>query len=275
MSQNLKNKILAVIVNYGDEQFNYLRQVVKSLKSFMNYKVTVVINSNIDVPIDDVDKINIIKLEDYKMLPLTCRKVLWENRNNFDIFIYSENDHLFLESHVEKHVEYSEILPQNRIPGLIQFEENETGRFYPGYHSGFDWDFKKVETYGGKKFGHFSNLHQASFILTRNQLNRVSQKFDFTKMVLDKESLRKRIYRRLMRYVGIKIKWPYNYDSQCKACTDIYLYGGMKKVICISEFEQNLIHHLPNLYIEGEKGRLKLGSSHDRMEVALKRLLEK
>jgi hypothetical protein len=33
-------KILAVIVNYGDEQLNYLEQVVHELKSFKIYKNT-------------------------------------------------------------------------------------------------------------------------------------------------------------------------------------------------------------------------------------------
>ena len=37
-------KILAVIVNYGDEQLNYLEQVVHELKSFIKYDVTVIVN---------------------------------------------------------------------------------------------------------------------------------------------------------------------------------------------------------------------------------------
>ena len=47
----------------------------------------------------------------------------------------------------------------------------------------------------------------------------------------------------------------------------------MKKLICISEFEDNLIHHLPNLYIEGLKGRNKLMSDSARMNSALNQLL--
>jgi len=45
-------------------------------------------------------------------------------------------------------------------------------------------------------------------------------------------------------------------------------------MICISEFEDNLIHHLPNLYIEGSKGRNKFRSDDDRMKNALKKLLQ-
>ena len=42
-----KNKVLAVLVNYSNEQLEYLQQVVSRLKSFKKYEVTVMVNSNI------------------------------------------------------------------------------------------------------------------------------------------------------------------------------------------------------------------------------------
>ena len=79
-------KILAVLVNYGDEQIDYLEKVVDQLKQFKKYEVTVIINSNIPLEIKGADKVNIIKLEDYQLLPLTCKTVIWENKDNYDIF---------------------------------------------------------------------------------------------------------------------------------------------------------------------------------------------
>ena len=40
-------KILAVLVNYGSEQINYLKRVVEQLKSFDRYQVDIILNSNI------------------------------------------------------------------------------------------------------------------------------------------------------------------------------------------------------------------------------------
>lgn len=83
------------------------------------------------------------------------------------MFIYGENDHLFLEEHIDKHIQYSKILPKNRISGLIQFEEDHTGKYFPALRADFEWSLNSVEIYDGKKFAHFTNVHQASFILTK------------------------------------------------------------------------------------------------------------
>ena len=120
----MKKNLLAVLVNYGDEQLDYLQEVITKLKSFKNFNVTVVVQSNIALSTNGIDTLNVVTLEDYQLLPLTCRKEIWDRRNDYDVFIYGENDHLFLEKHVEKHLEYETILPDNRITGLIQFEEN-------------------------------------------------------------------------------------------------------------------------------------------------------
>ncbi len=270
-----KLKLLAVLVNYGDEQIGYLAEVVSGLKEFKQFNVTVIVQSNVALNIVGVDKVNIVKLEDYQLLPLTCRKVIWDNRDDYDVFLYGENDHLFLEKHVEKHLEYEKILPENRITGLIQFEENEKGRYYPGYHHHFDWKYNSVETYKGLKFAHFSNTHQATFILSKSQLLKVNKRFDFNSLVDDPPlSPMDKVLNKLKRIIHKPLKYPNDYSVKCKVNTDVYDYGGMKKLICISEFEDNLIHHLPNIYIDGLKGRNKFRSYEDRMNSALKKLLK-
>jgi len=251
----MKN-ILAVLVNYGEEQLEYLQQVVTELKSYSKYKVTVVVHSNIPLEtIEGIDQVNVIEMENYQLLPMTCRQVIDQEAENFDYFIFSENDHLWKESHVDRFIEYQSILPENRIAGLIQYEVNSTGRYYPAYHAHYDWDYNSVEEYGGKKFAFFTNVHQASFILSKDQLTRIKKEKDFTQF-FSKD----------------------HYSVKCKTNTDIYQYCGMKKVICITDFEDNLIHHLPNIYIDGGPGeveyRVKQRSEESRMQTALNRLLK-
>ena len=249
----MKN-ILAVLVNYGEEQLQHLQQVVSELKSFKKYDVTIVVNSNIKLDILGIDHVNVIKLDNYQLLPLTCKQVIWDHKDDFDIFLFGENDHLFEEHHIDKYLEYTSILPENRIAGLIQYEENETGKYYPAYHAHYDWDYNSVEEYDGKKFAHFTNIHQATFIITKKQLYKIGEMYDFT------------------QFFG-----PSHYSVKCKINTDIYQFCGMKKMICISDFEDNLIHHLPNRYINHISGdgtpNLSI-EANNKMEKALKILLK-
>jgi hypothetical protein len=186
----------------------------------------------------------------FKLLPMTCRKKIDEEAMNYDYFIFSENDQLWLEAHMDKFIFYESILPENRIAGLIRYEISDEGRFYPEYHRDYDWDFSSVEKYDNLLFAHFTNVHQASFLISKRQLLKIKENYDFGNFLSSD-----------------------HYRLMPKANTDIYQYAGMKKLICISEFEQNLSHHLPNLYIRGDKGRSRLGSNENRMQNALKRLL--
>lgn len=257
----VKKNILVVIVNYGEEQLKYLQQVIDEFRTFKNYNVSIVIHSNITLPtITKIDAGNVLKLDDYQLLPMTCRQMINQEADNFDYFIYTENDHLWKEKHVERYEEYLNILPEDRIAGLIQYEENETGKYYPAYHAHYDWDYNSVEEFGGKKFAHFTNVHQASFILSKKQLAKIKETKDFNQFFSND-----------------------HYSVKCKTNTDIYQYCGMKKVICISDFNDNLIHHLPNVYIDGADGyvnadgtigrRAKQRSDDKRMQAALKKLL--
>lgn len=270
MDNNLK--ILVVLVNYGNEQIDYLVTVVNQIKKFEKYEATIIINSNIPLNIEGVDKVNIIVLEDYQLLPLTCRKVIWENRNDYDVFIYGENDLYFNEEHVNKHLEYSKFLPNDRISGLLRFEQDKTGIYYPDYHSGFEWEFNSVEIYNGKKFAHFNNVHQATFILTKEQLFKIGKKINFLELV-NENTLISKIKRKIRKKIGLKIEVQNKYSVKCKVNTDVFLYCGMKKMICISDFEDNLIHHLPNVYIEGSKGRKKFSADSMRMKEAINKLM--
>jgi len=243
-------KILTVLVNYGENQLQYLEKIIKELKSFEKYDVSIIVNSNVSLDIEGIDQVNVIELKNYQLLPLTCKQVIWDHKDDFDIFLFGENDHLFKEHHIDNYLHYTSILPENRIAGLIQYEENETGKYYPAYHAHYDWDYNSVEEYGNKKFAHFTNLHQATFIITKEQLHKIGSKYDFT------------------QFFGKS-----HYSVKCKVNTDVYQFCGMKKVICISDFESNLIHHLPNIYINGEQGRSKLGNHESKMKKSINKML--
>ena len=143
-------RVLAVIVNYSDEQLQYLEEVVAAMKNFKKYNVTIIVNSNIPLNIAGIDHVNVIELEDYQLLPSTCKQVIWHYKDDFDGFLYTENDHLWLEHHIDNHLKYSEVLPNNRIPGLIQYEQkNSTSEKYYCAFAVNRFLQGSRETYGG------------------------------------------------------------------------------------------------------------------------------
>lgn len=245
----IKN-ILAVIVNYGDEQLNYLQQVVQELKSFKKYNVTVMVNSNIELSIPGIDHINVIELDDYQHLPATCKQVIYHYRNDFDGFIYTENDHLWKEHHIDNHLKYTKILPENRIPGLIQYEQGKDNK---KYYCAFGFGHNHLipnskEIYSNFEFCRLSNVHQASYFITKSQLDRVIRYNSeyFT-------NLQSNIVKTL------------TYSVKCRVNTDLFEFSNWEKVVCISEFDENLIEHLPGVYIDGEKGRAKMRGTQEEM----------
>ena len=42
------------------------------------------------------------------------------------------------------------------------------------------------------------------------------------------------------------------YSIKCKVNTDIYEDCGFKKLICVSDFEENIIHNIHNIYMNYE-----------------------
>lgn len=236
-----KESILVSIVNYGKSQLTYLRRVVRELKSFEKYNVTVIVNSNINInSISGIDRVNLIKLQDYQLLPMTCRGVISTNEDKFDYFIYTENDHLWKESHVDKFKEYYEIIPENRLTGLIQYERYNGDKFFPAFHEQYGWDYSSIEVHADKLFITPMNVHQASFIINNSQLKKIKKTHDFTSFLSDD-----------------------HYSVKCKTNTDIFQYAGFKKLICISDFDDNIIQHLPNIVLD--RHRKKFNNNSERM----------
>lgn len=267
-----KLKILAVIVNYGKDQLDYLKEMILSLNNFEKYHVKIIVHSNVDIDILGVHEVKIFQMDNYWYLPSTCRDTIWKNKENFDLFFYSENDMLIREIHFDNFLKYLKVLPNNRISGLLRYETDGVQNYYPDYHADFAWKKKSVEKHGNYVFAHFTNLHQACFIITKEQLKILGNKFEFYKLVKDRVPLRHRVKMKVSKIFRVNIKRYYIYDAMCKVGTDVYQYGGMKKLICISEFEDNLIHHMSDVYINGSRGRKKQHVDEKTMQEELKKL---
>lgn len=228
----------------------HLNRLIKEYRSFSKYEVFINVVTNFKylndhINVDSISIIENIKDNNGDYLPCYCKISLLDNIDkDFDLYIFSEDDHLIQQKHLDNHLKYSNILPKDRIPGLFQYEKNAAGKiFFPAWHytsnlrRKFDWDYNSVETFSNLKFASFENIHQACFILTKEQILRLKEYSDYFNHA----------------------NFPFqSHNGISKPHVNIDALRGVKqgspdlwkKVICISDFEDNLVHHLPNKYLD-------------------------
>src|SRR2546429_4913221 len=115
-------KILTVISNYGTSNNDALKEVFRELRS-MTYDVDIVVLS--DIPKDFGPDIRVkvgLPTKDPWTLPFAHKEVFAENLNDYDLFLYNEDDIRITEAHINAFVEATKILNDDEIAGFMRFE---------------------------------------------------------------------------------------------------------------------------------------------------------
>jgi 2-polyprenyl-3-methyl-5-hydroxy-6-metoxy-1,4-benzoquinol methylase len=238
-------KILVAIANHGTGNRSYLDRLLAEYRSFQ-FEVHVVILS--DIPKDlgpDVEVLVGRPTRNPWSLPFAHKQLFRDRLDEYDYFIYSEDDTLVTERNFRAYLEVSQALPEDEVAGFLRYEEGPDGaRYLSGIHSYFRWDASSVRFRGGNAFAFFTNEHAAMFLLSRAQLRRAIASGGF--LAGPREG---------------------RYDMLCTAATDPYTGCGMRKMICVSRLDDFLIAHLPNKYIG------KLGLPRDEVQLQIDALL--
>jgi len=195
----------------------------------MSFDVDIVVLSNLPKKVaPSVETVVVdLKGKDPWSLPFAHKQIFADGLNDYDLFIYSEDDTLVTERNVRAFVEASGALSENEIPGFLRFEQGQDGQInYCDVHGGYHWDPQSLGSRGKYTVAFFTNEHAACYLLTRQQLRRAVDS-------------------------GGYLVGPHQgkYDLLCTAATDPYTQCGFKKMICISHLDDFLLHHLPNRYV--------------------------
>ncbi len=222
-------RVLVAIANHGTKNRHFLDRLLAEYRSMKKYELDLVVLSNVPKDLgDDIEVLLGMPSENPYSLPFAHKKLFSERSNDYDVFIYSEDDTLLREKHIDAFLEESQALPDDCIAGFMRYELDAQGRkYYTDMHSHFHWDIGSVVRHGNSVFAHYTNVHAACFILTRGQLARAIETGGF---------LLPPVKRR--------------YNMRETAATDPYECCGMKKLICLSRFDDFCLHHLPNAYVE-------------------------
>ncbi len=263
-----KHRMLVVIVNYGSRQVNYLRRIIQEYSNFNKYEVKVILIST--------ERVNGLKYKNLEIkqeifdaslgywLAHKHRKFIADNKDRFDIFIYSENDMLITGKNIDVFVKHSKNLAKtNLVPGFIRYETNKGKDKYlidlhpnhaanriPLYFAmkyiisllpektalalGLHPIIRKLNIQiNGKKYFEVQNLHQGSYVLTKSQLKTVLGSGEY--------------FNERNNYAGIREG----------AASNAYANCGITKVVSFDDLEKSLIHHLPEKYVGKHKTYVK------------------
>ncbi|MCC5888550.1 MAG: methyltransferase domain-containing protein [Gammaproteobacteria bacterium] len=221
-------RILVAIANHGSKNRHFLEQLLASYRA-MDHEVDIVVLS--DLPKHDLGADIEVQVgaptSNPWSLPFAHRAIFAARAEQYDLFIYSEDDTLIEQRHVDAFMEVSGVLPEDQIAGFMRFERHPSGaRSICSMHSHYRWDPESVAVVGGEVFASFLNEHSACYMLTASQLARALASGGF--MVPAHEG---------------------RYDMLVSAATDPYTSCGLLRRICVSRIEDFMISHLPNVYL--------------------------
>lgn len=219
-------KLLVAIASYGDSNDRYLARIIQEYRS-MSFKVDIVVFSNIRKNVGEGVEVHVgLPDRDPRSLPFAHKQVFAERRDEYDLFLYSEDDILVTETNIRAFLRAEREMQETEIPGFFRFEESARTRSYPEIHGSYHWDSTSVRSRGEFVIAFFTNEHAACYLLTARHLWRAIES-------------------------GGYLVNPHQgrYDLQCSAATDPYTQCKCEKVIPISHVDEFLVHHLPNKYI--------------------------
>jgi SAM-dependent methyltransferase len=225
-------KILVAIASYGHKNDGYLSRVLSEYRS-MPYETHLVVASNVQKDLGPDVEVRVgLPNKNPHSLPFGHKRIFADRKDEFDLFIYSEDDILITQRNIEAFLRITSILPPEETVGFFRWEQYADGsKYYPEAHDFYRWIPDSVKAIGDHTFARFTNDHSGCYALTRNQLARAIESGGF--LVPPHE---------------------HKYGLLETAATDPYTQCGFRKLICLSHFDEFLVPHLPNKYAGSRLG---------------------
>jgi SAM-dependent methyltransferase len=222
-------KVLVVIASYGVKNLRFLKQIIQTYRA-LPFQVDLVVVSEAEKDLGpDVKVVVGLPSSNTWSLPFAHKAVFARAVDQYDLFVYSEDDIGVEEHHIRAFLDATKSLNDDEIAGFLHYEVNATGqRVLNGAWAHYHWLPESVRRRGRYTVAEFTNEHAGFYILTQDQLRRAIASGGF--MLGPREG---------------------RYQLPETAATDPYTVCGFRKVVCVSHIEDFLIHHLPDCYFAG------------------------
>jgi SAM-dependent methyltransferase len=219
-------RVLVALASYGTSNDRYLERLIREYRS-MPFEIDIVVVSNVDKkPAPDIECRVGLPNKNPWSLPFAHKKLFAERIDQYDLFIYSEDDILITEGQLRAFLEVTAVLRDDEIAGFIRKEKGPNGgSSYPDAHDEYHWDPHSLRFRTKYVLANFTNEHAACYVLTQRQL------------------------RKAIKSGGFLVEpHEWKHDLLCSAATDPYIQCGFTKLIPISHLDDFTVHHLSNKY---------------------------
>ncbi len=238
-------RLLVAIANHGHKNTEFCRHLIDQYSALAFDTTIVVLSDTAKHYGSDVEVRIGAPTANPWSLPFGHRPLFVEESENYDFFIYTEDDTEILGHHVELFVEATRHLPDDKVLGFIRYEKDDAGTVrYSTVHHSYRWIPDSVTRSGDYAFAEYTNTHAGAYVLTQSQLKRCIASGGYALDPHDE-----------------------NYDMLVSAATDPYTQCGLTKVVCLTELRHNSLHHMPNAYLG------KIGVEAEEFECQVEQLL--
>lgn len=220
-------RLLLAIANFGPERSACLERVIATARTWP-FETDIVVHSDCakSVPAGVALVVGLPTADPFS-LPFAHKQLFADHCDDYDLFVYTEDDILIPPRAIETFWELQALLPIPFIPGFFRYEiDGEGRRSYVDAHQPYTWVDESARTIGHHRFAAFSNLHSGCYALTRTQLRHCIASGGYL----------------VAPHSGV-------YGTRESAATDPYTQCGLTKLLCLSRWNDLLVQHLPNNYI--------------------------
>jgi len=281
-----KIKILIGILSYGGgnnifkednlhkrgylNQDKYLFEILENYNTWdkTKYQIDLVIFCTSPYDITQYSNINFLPPQIYDEnitvnLGWQHRDYFIKNQDNYDFFIWGENDMLITEETFNTWNELDSNLKVERsIIGLICWEEHKNGEGYafqtfPRFQS-TPTPIREIIESEEDTYIHFTNPQSACYIIDRFKLKTLINEDLYTPSTINPKKEFKNGNNKWVEKFG---DWGFPggdkrgyIRSQPSCASEIYCKGRFRKLVSLKNYKKLLAIHLPNIYIHGKNG---------------------
>jgi hypothetical protein len=167
-------KILVSIATYGIKNINYLNRIIDEYKSYKKYDIDITVHGTVHINRNDI---KFIQYENPRNTVFLHRNEFVNKQNDYDYFIFTEDDILIKEHTLDIYVKHDNLLPLNYSLGFLRYEQTPESIDYliDLWLNLVDYNYIKNNNIYVNNHKYFSvtNPHQSSYILSKNKLKYV------------------------------------------------------------------------------------------------------